>query len=112
MREECHAVRDSAGILDLPGFSRYSLKGEGARDWLLQMITGNVPKAGRIGLGYFADDKGRIVTEMSIMALDANHFFLITAAGAEWHDYDWLQKHLPNNSPICLLYTSPSPRDS
>ena len=33
------------------------------------MITGLVPKPGRIGLGYFADDKGRIVTEMSIMAL-------------------------------------------
>ena len=121
VREECHAVRDSAGILDLPGFSRYSLKGEGARDWLLQMITGNVPKAGRIGLGYFADDKGRIVTEMSIMALDDNHFFLITAAGAEWHDYDWLQKHLPNNSPIelnnitdafsCQILSGPKSRD-
>ena len=48
-----------------------------------RMITGVVPKPGRIGLGYFADDKGRIVTEMSIMALDEDFFFLITAAVAE-----------------------------
>ena len=32
--EECHAVRDAAGILDLPGFSRYRLKGEGAAEFL------------------------------------------------------------------------------
>ena len=38
---------------------------------------------------------GRIVTEMSIMALAEDFFFLITAAVAEWHDFEWLQKHLP-----------------
>ena len=57
IREECLAVRDAAGILDLPGFSRFRLQGEGARDWLSTLITGVVPKPGRIGLGYFADDK-------------------------------------------------------
>ncbi len=49
-----------------------------------------MPKPGRIGLGYFADDKGRIVTEMSIMALDEDFFFLITAAVAQLHDFEWL----------------------
>jgi glycine cleavage system aminomethyltransferase T len=34
--------------------------------------------------------KGRIVTEMSLMALDEDFFFLITAATAQWHDYEWL----------------------
>jgi dimethylglycine dehydrogenase len=102
VREECLAVRDAAGILDLPGFSRYRLEGEGARDWLSRQITGTVPKPGRIGLGYFADDKGRIVTEMSIMALEENLFFLITAASAELHDFEWLQKHLPQGTGIKL----------
>ncbi|MBX3580730.1 MAG: FAD-dependent oxidoreductase [Rhizobiaceae bacterium] len=102
VREECLAVRDAAGILDLPGFSRFRLQGEGARDWLSTMITGLVPKPGRIGLGYFSDDTGRIVTEMSIMALDENLFFLITAAVAQLHDFEWLQKHLPQNTEMTL----------
>jgi dimethylglycine dehydrogenase len=102
IREECLAVRDAAGILDLPGFSRFRLKGEGARAWLSTLITGIVPKPGRIGLGYFADDKGRIVTEMSIMALDEDFFFLITAAVAEWHDFEWLKNRLPQGSSIEL----------
>ncbi|MEO9337976.1 FAD-dependent oxidoreductase [Mesorhizobium sp. SB112] len=102
IREECLAVRDTAGILDLPGFSRYRLQGAGARDWLSSLITGAVPKPGRIGLAYFADDKGRIVTEMSVMALAEDFFFLITAGVAEWHDFEWLQKHQPEGTEMTL----------
>jgi dimethylglycine dehydrogenase len=102
IREECVAVRDTAGILDLPGFSRFRVEGAGAREWLSSLITGVVPKPGRIGLAYFADDKGRIVTEMSIMALGEDFFFLITAAVAEWHDFEWLQKHLPQATQISI----------
>jgi dimethylglycine dehydrogenase len=102
IREECLAVRDAAGILDLPGFSRFRLQGSGAREWLSSLITGVVPKPRRIGLGYFADDDGRIVTEMSIMALEEDLFFLITAAAAEWHDFEWLRKHLPESPELSL----------
>lgn len=121
IRAECHAVRDAAGILDLPGFSRFRVQGEGAREWLSGLITGVVPKPGRIGLGYFADNKGRIVTEMSIMALAEDFFFLITAAVAQLHDFEWLSNHLPQGTQIalkdatedftCQILTGPRARD-
>ena len=102
VKAECEAVRDAAGILDLPGFSRFMLEGEDVRDWLESMITGIVPKEGRIGLGYFADQKGRIVTEMSIMSLHDGRFMLITAATAQDHDREWLEKHMPKGAPFKL----------
>ena len=102
IREECLAVRDAAGILDLPGFSRYRVAGSDARAWLAGLVAGPVPKPGRIGLAYFADDKGRIVTEMSIMAISEELYFLITAAVAELHDFEWLQKHLPQNTDVTV----------
>ena len=102
IEEECRAVTEAAGILDLPGFSRFRVKGEGATAWLSTLITGKVPKPGRIGLAYFADDKGRIVTEMSVMMLAEDFFFLITAATAQWHDFEWLQKHLPEGATFTL----------
>ncbi len=102
IREECEAVRDAAGILDLPGFSRFRLKGEGASAWLSTLITGLVPKPGRIGLGYFADDGGRIVTEMSIMTIAEDFHFLITAAVAQWHDMEWLKKHMSENAAFAI----------
>ncbi|MEM7742223.1 MAG: FAD-dependent oxidoreductase [Pseudomonadota bacterium] len=95
VKEECEAVRDACGVLDLPGFSRFNLTGEGAAEWMRGMIAGGLPKIGRMNLGYFPDDKGRIVTEMSLMRHDEDHFTLITAAGAEWHDRELLEKSLP-----------------
>ena len=94
VKAECEAVRDAAGILDLPGFSRFRLTGAGAADWLARQITGKVPSAGRLGLAYFADDKGRIVTEMSVARLGEEELLLITAATAQVHDGDWLRNHL------------------
>ena len=102
IKEECEAVRDAAGILDLPGFSRYRLQGEGAAEFLRGLCTGGIPKVGRIGLLYFADDRGRIVTEMSAMRLDEDFFFLITAATAEWHDWEWLHKHIPADAKFSM----------
>ncbi|SMX38375.1 GcvT family protein [Maliponia aquimaris] len=102
VREECQALRDAAGILDLPGFSRFRLKGDGAAEFLRGLCTGGIPKVGRIGLLYFADDRGRIVTEMSAMRLGEDDFFLITAAVAQWHDRDWLTGHMPEGATFSL----------
>ncbi len=118
MKAECEAVRDAAGILDLPGFSRFRLTGAGAADWLARQITGRLPGVGRLGLGYFADDKGRIVTEMSICRLAEDEIWLITAATAQAHDRDWLAKHLDAGLGLqdetddwsCQILTGPKAR--
>jgi dimethylglycine dehydrogenase len=95
VRAEAEAVRDAAGILDLPGFSRFHVTGAGAVDWLTAQITGKVPSVGRLGLAYFSDEKGRIVTEMSVARLGEDDLLLITAATAQLHDKEWLLKTLP-----------------
>jgi dimethylglycine dehydrogenase len=121
VRAECEAVRDAAGLLDLPGFSRYRLQGEGASEFLRGLCTGGIPKVGRIGLIFCADDRGRIVTEMSVMRLGDDSFFLITAAVAQWHDLEWLQGHMPENAGFtltdvtrdfsCQILTGPKSRE-
>lgn len=121
VREECLAVRDAAGLLDLPGFSRVRLEGAGAGDWLSGLMAGALPRPGRAGLGYFADADGRIVTEMSVLTLDPDRFLLMTAAVAQWHDLDWLARHLPADGSIvlrdetddltCQLLTGPRSRE-
>ncbi len=121
IREECEAVRDAAGILDLPGFSRFRLKGEGASEWLAKQVTGLVPKPGRIGLGYFSDESGRIVTEMSLMTIAPDFHFLITAAVAQWHDMEWLKAAMPADAAFsiedvteefsCHILTGPKSRE-
>lgn len=117
--EECAAVRDAAGILDLPGFSRYMISGAGTVAWLSQQITGKIPAVGRLGLAYFSDDKGRIVTEMSVARMGEDQVLLITAATAQSHDKEWLLRHLAPGLTLfdatdlwsCQILTGPKSRD-
>jgi dimethylglycine dehydrogenase len=95
IREECEAVRDAVGVLDLPGFSRFDLSGDGAAEWLRGRIAGALPKIGRLNLGYFPDSRGRILTEMSIIRHAEDNFTLITASAAQWHDFELLRRALP-----------------
>ncbi|MEP4194461.1 MAG: FAD-dependent oxidoreductase [Aliishimia sp.] len=119
IREEVEAVRDGVGVLDLPGFSRFKLTGAGAAEYLRTMIAGALPKAGRMTLGYFPDSRGRILTEMSIMRHGEDDFTLITAALAQWHDFEVLAKHLPQGLSLTdhttefstLIVTGPKARD-
>ncbi|MFN3294018.1 MAG: FAD-dependent oxidoreductase [Gemmobacter sp.] len=118
VQAECAAVRDACGILDLPGFSRFRLTGAGAADWLARQITGKLPAVGRLGLAYFADDKGRIVTEMSVARMGEAEFLLITAATAQLHDRGWLEQHLAPGLNLtdesadwsCQILTGPKAR--
>jgi len=121
VKEECEAVRDGVGVLDLPGFSRFKISGAGADEWLREQVTGALPKIGRAGLVYFADDRGRILTEMTVTREDIDKFILITAATAQWHDRDLLQTRLVGKDTLTLddwttrmstlIVTGPKSRD-
>ena len=104
--KECRHVAEHAGIIELTGFSRFHLKGDGAADWLASLITGNLPQVGRFGLVYFASAKGKVLTEMSATRLAEDEFLLITGAGAYWHDRDLLNGCLPTSGGVSLQDTT------
>lgn len=74
-----------------------------------------------MNLGYFADSRGRIVTEVTIIRWAEDEFWLMTAAVAQWHDFEFLQKALPQGGTLSLtditqdwstlLVTGPASRD-
>lgn len=119
IKREVEAVRDGVGVLDLPGFSRFNLSGDGAAEYLRGKITGGLPKVGRMNLAYFADSRGRILTEMSVMRHGEDFFTLITAASAQWHDFEVLNNDLPDGLSLSdhtteystLIVTGPKARD-
>ncbi|MDG2405731.1 MAG: FAD-dependent oxidoreductase, partial [Paracoccaceae bacterium] len=118
IREECEAVRDACGVLDLPGFSRFWLQGEGADNWLLTFCTGSIPKVGRMNLIYVSDRRGRILTELSCIRLGEDNFVLITAATAQWHDGELIRGSVPASVTVrettterdTLVVTGPTSR--
>jgi dimethylglycine dehydrogenase len=119
IREECEAVRDHCGVLAISGFTRLMVEGPGARDFVDGMTASRLPKEGRVGLAYFPDARGRIVTEMSAMNHGPEKVGLITASVAQWHDREWLWRAAPGGITVtdhsaeveCLLVTGPAARE-
>ena len=119
IREECEAVRDGCGVLAITGFTRLKVEGPGAREFVDGLTASRLPNDGRIGLIYFANDRGRIVTEMSCMVHGDDDVGLITAATAQWHDAEHLWRNAPDGITVtdhtkeveCLLLTGPKARD-
>ena len=92
VREECLAVRERVGLLDLSGFAKYDLAGPGAESMLDRLCANRLPKQGRITLTHWLSENGRIGGEMTITRLGTESFYLLSAAGAELRDLDHLRQ--------------------
>ncbi|MCY3880451.1 MAG: FAD-dependent oxidoreductase [Rhodobacteraceae bacterium] len=102
VREECRAVAEDVGVLDLAGFARFMLNGSGAGEWLLSRISGVLPRIGRMNLAYFPDSTGRVLTEMSVLRHAEDEFTLITASAGQWHDFELLTRALPPGGAVTV----------
>jgi dimethylglycine dehydrogenase len=92
---EVDAVHRRVGVLDLTGFGKYEIRGADAAA-LLERITANrVPRrSGGIALMHFLSPQGRILGELTVTRLGAEHFYALSAAAAELRDLDHLCVHI------------------
>jgi dimethylglycine dehydrogenase len=105
--EECRAVRDRVGVLDLGGFAKFEVSGDSAAAWLDRLICGRLPRVGHVALAYMCTPGGGILSELTITSLADDRFYLCSAASAEWHDEHWLRRSLPPDGTIQLRNVTP-----
>jgi dimethylglycine dehydrogenase len=105
--EECKAVRERAGVLDLGGFAKFEVTGEGAAAFLDRLICGRLPRVGRVALAYMCSPRGGLLCELTITRLAADRFYLLSAATAEWHDHQWLLRHRRPHENVTIQNLTP-----
>jgi dimethylglycine dehydrogenase len=105
--EECRAVRERAGVLDLGGFAKLEVRGAGAAAFLDRLICGRLPQVGRVALAYMCSPKGGLVCELTITRLAEDRFYLLSAATAEWHDHQWLLRHRQPSESVIIENVTP-----
>ncbi len=89
VRAEALAVRERVGLMDLSTFSKFEVKGSDAYAFLQRICANMVPaKDGGIILGHLLNANGFIESELTITRLAADHFYVLSAAVAQEHDYD------------------------
>ena len=93
--EECRAVRENVGIMDISAFTKVEVAGTGAEDLLNRLIANKLPKkVGGIALTHMLNRAGRIELETTVVKLDEGRYYLVCAAFFEQRLVD----HLNHNT--------------
>jgi dimethylglycine dehydrogenase len=120
--EECRAVRERVALLDLSAFSKFEVSGPGAEDFVNCLGANLAPKrVGSIALTHVLTPTGGVLSEFIVTRLAPDLFYLVSAAAAEHHDLDILQRHARHNELVAirnvtgawgtLVLAGPSARD-
>ena len=92
--EECKAVREGVGLVDISGFSRYEVTGPNAEAWLQRMMATTLPKAGRARLAVMLAPSGRLKGDLTLMNWgDGTWWIMGSYYLREWH-MRWFHDHL------------------
>ena len=93
--EECRAVREELGMLEISNFANYEVTGPGATEWLDLMLANKLPKKGRMALCPMLNPQGRIIGDFTLARADDDHFYITGSGAAEQYHLRWFQQHLP-----------------
>ncbi|MGI9601350.1 MAG: GcvT family protein [Acidimicrobiales bacterium] len=101
--DECRAVRERVGVMDLSAFAKFDVRGPAALDLLERLTTGPVPTdAGRIGLNYMLNEQGRIETEVTITCIGPEQYYVVSGPFGEQRDHDWLVQHCGHGEQVAI----------
>ncbi len=89
--EECRAVAERVGVVELSSFSKFDVSGRDAAAYLNRIFANRMPrKVGGIKLAHLLNDAGRIQTEATITHIEDDCFYILTGSAWEVKDFDAL----------------------
>ena len=93
--EECRAVREAVGLLEISNFAKYEVKGPDAEGWLSQLLANGMPRQGRIVLTPMLNPKGKLIGDFTVAKAGPERFYIFGSGVAEEYHLRWFQSHLP-----------------
>lgn len=91
VREECRAVAERVGVLELSSFAKFDVTGPDAEAFLNRMFANRMAKRdGGIKLAHLLNESARIQSEATITRLSSECFYILTGSAWEVKDYDTL----------------------
>ena len=101
--EECKAVRERVGMMDLSTFAKFDVKGRDAEALLDRLIANKVPrKTGSVTLAHILTDAGFMESEVTITRMGDDHFYILSAATAEELDYWQLKNAVQDGEDVTV----------
>ncbi|PZU84643.1 MAG: glycine cleavage system protein T [Shinella sp.] len=97
---EAKAVRASVGLMETSGYAKYSVSGDGAREWLDTLLAGRIPPTGRMALTPMLNEAGKLIGDFTVANLDEEEFLVIGSGIAEEYHMRWFEQHLPDDGSV------------
>ncbi len=100
---ECRAVRDAVGLIEMTPMAKFEASGPGAEAWLNRVLANRMPsKVGGMVLAHFLTPRGTVRAEFTVTKLGENHYYLVGTPRGERHDFDILEKSMPQDGSATL----------
>jgi dimethylglycine dehydrogenase len=100
---ECKAVREAVGLLDISGFSRFEVTGDGAKAWLDTIMASNLPKPGRAKLAPMLSPEGKLKGDLTVFNWgDGTWWIMGSYYLREWH-MRWFHDHMSDGVRVTDL---------
>ena len=100
--EEHLATRESVGIFDVSHMATLRVRGEGAWNFLQEMLTNDLEKIEDVGSAQYSlmlDEDGHIIDDLIAYNTGAEFMLIVNASNVE-ADFDWLSQHKPEDVEI------------
>jgi dimethylglycine dehydrogenase len=95
--EECRAVREGVGVIEITGYAKYEVTGSGAESWLSDILANRMPNTGRIALTPMLNDNGKLIGDFTVAKAGDERFYIFGSGPAEEYHMRWFATHLPDS---------------
>jgi len=101
--EEHMAMREGVGVYELTSEAKFVLQGRDAERVLQNICANNVAvPVGKIVYTQLLNARGGIEADLTVTRLAETSFLIITGATTKARDFDWIRRHIPENSNATL----------
>ncbi|PPR76407.1 MAG: 4-methylaminobutanoate oxidase (formaldehyde-forming) [Alphaproteobacteria bacterium MarineAlpha3_Bin4] len=95
VRDECNAVRNGVGMIEISTFAKYEVTGPEAEAWISRILSNRMPRTGRIVLSPMLNPDGKLIGDFTVAKLADEQFYVFGSGIAEDYHMRWFEAHLP-----------------
>ena len=101
--QEVSAIRNDVAFIEMTSMAKFEVSGKDAENWLNRILANHCPTSvGKMALSHLLTDKGGVRCEFTVTRFDETLFYLVGTPRGEAHDFDVLQKLLPDDGTVTL----------
>jgi len=98
--EECRALAEQVGLLEISTFAKYEVSGPGAATWLDRLLANRLPKPGKTVLAPMLSPKGRLLGDFTVSRLAEDRFMILGSGPAQRFHMRYFESRLPGDGSV------------